>query len=99
MSSRKGYEEDKQNISSAMFLAAPYDKASEAWTSISPNLLVSTCIEKHLSVDLYFVLTQIYYTLLKEQKRLVAYARSSANVLSKLVSQEHSDSVQWEVSE
>jgi U3 small nucleolar RNA-associated protein 22 len=70
MSSRKGYEEDKQNISSAMFLAAPYDKASEAWTSTSPNLL--------------------------EQKRLVAYARSSANVLSKMVLQEHNDSVQWE---
>ncbi|KAJ4898834.1 Nrap protein [Raphanus sativus] len=70
MSSRKGYEEDRQNISSAMFLAAPYDKASDAWTSISPNV--------------------------SEQKRLVAYARSSANVLSKLVSQEHSDSVQWE---
>ncbi|KAL0679227.1 hypothetical protein Bca4012_007208 [Brassica carinata] len=70
MSSRKGYEEDKQNISSAMFLAAPYDKASEAWTSLSPNL--------------------------SELKRLVAYARSSANVLSKLVLQEHNDSVQWE---
>ena len=42
MSSRKGYEEDRQNISSAMFLAAPYDKASEAWTTLSPNLSVST---------------------------------------------------------
>ncbi|XP_010430490.1 PREDICTED: nucleolar protein 6 [Camelina sativa] len=70
MSSRKGYEEDRQNISSAMFLAAPYDKASEAWTATTPNL--------------------------SEQKRLVAYARSSANVLSKLVLQEHNDSVQWE---
>ncbi|ESQ53434.1 hypothetical protein EUTSA_v10024292mg [Eutrema salsugineum] len=70
MSSRKGYEEDRQNISSAMFLAAPYDKASEAWTTTSPSL--------------------------SEQKRLVAYARSSANVLSKLVLQEHTDSVQWE---
>ncbi|CAN7033479.1 unnamed protein product [Brassica rapa subsp. trilocularis] len=70
MSSRKGYEEDRQNISSAMFLAAPYDKASEAWTTLSPNL--------------------------SELKRLVAYARSSANVLSKLILQEHNDSVQWE---
>uniref|UniRef100_A0A1J3J6H3 Nucleolar protein 6 n=1 Tax=Noccaea caerulescens TaxID=107243 RepID=A0A1J3J6H3_NOCCA len=70
MSSRKGYEKDRQNITSAMFLAAPYDKASEAWTSTSPNL--------------------------PEQKRLAAYARSSANVLSKLILQEHNDSVQWE---
>ncbi|VVB10024.1 unnamed protein product [Arabis nemorensis] len=70
MASRKGYEKDRQNISSAMFLAAPYDKASEAWTSTSPNL--------------------------SEQKRLAAYARSSANVLSKLVLHEHNDSVQWE---
>ncbi|CAN8328094.1 unnamed protein product [Cochlearia groenlandica] len=70
MASRKGYEVDRQNISSAMFLAAPYDKASEGWTTISPNL--------------------------SELKRLVAYARSSANVLSKLVLQEHNDSVQWE---
>ncbi|CAF2100118.1 unnamed protein product [Brassica napus] len=58
-------EEGRQNISSAMFLAAPYDKASEAWTTFSPNLLVAS-------------------------------ARSSANVLSKLVLQEHNDSVQWE---
>ncbi|KAH0855124.1 hypothetical protein HID58_020474 [Brassica napus] len=70
MSSRKRDEEGRQNISSAMFLAAPYDKASEAWTTFSPNL--------------------------SEQKRLVASARSSANVLSKLVLQEHNDSVQWE---
>ncbi|ESQ49452.1 hypothetical protein EUTSA_v100213920mg, partial [Eutrema salsugineum] len=39
MSSRKGYEEDRQNISSATFLAAPYDKASEAWTTTSPNFI------------------------------------------------------------
>ncbi|KAH0855121.1 hypothetical protein HID58_020476 [Brassica napus] len=38
MSSRKRDEEGRQNISSAMFLAAPYDKASEAWTTFSPNL-------------------------------------------------------------
>ncbi|XP_010533807.1 PREDICTED: nucleolar protein 6 [Tarenaya hassleriana] len=70
MSSRKGYEEDKQNISSAMFLATSYDKASEAWTRNSPNSL--------------------------ELKRLVAYARSSANLLSKLVLHEQNDSVRWE---
>ncbi|KAH0855123.1 hypothetical protein HID58_020473 [Brassica napus] len=80
MSSRKRDEEGRQNISSAMFLAAPYDKASEAWTTFSPTCRLANAFEKHLS----------------EQKRLVASARSSANVLSKLVLQEHNDSVQWE---
>ncbi|RRT62347.1 hypothetical protein B296_00042646, partial [Ensete ventricosum] len=37
MLSRKSYEENAQNIEPAVFLAAPYDKASEAWTRYSPN--------------------------------------------------------------
>lgn len=41
MLTRKGYEESSQNISPAMFLATSYDKASEAWTRLSPNVLVS----------------------------------------------------------
>ncbi|XP_064957513.1 uncharacterized protein LOC135581344 isoform X1 [Musa acuminata AAA Group] len=37
MLSRKSCEENAQNVEPAMFLAAPYDKASEAWTRSSPN--------------------------------------------------------------
>ncbi|CAN0861852.1 Nucleolar protein 6 [Linum grandiflorum] len=69
LSSRKGYKGNMQNVSPAMFLATPYDKASEAWTS-SPN-----------SVEL---------------KRLVAYARSSAALLARLVLQDETDSLRWE---
>lgn len=67
---RKDYEENKQHGSTAMFLATAYDKASEAWTSFSPNLL--------------------------ELKRLVAYARSSANLLTKLILEEQIGSYKWE---
>ncbi|CAK7339575.1 unnamed protein product [Dovyalis caffra] len=70
MLTRKGYEENSQNISSAMFLATSYDKASEAWTRLSPNLL--------------------------ELKRLVAYACSSANLLTRLVLRDQTDSYRWE---
>ncbi|KAL6222410.1 hypothetical protein ACLB2K_005802 [Fragaria x ananassa] len=70
MLSRKGYEENPQNVNSAMFLATAYDKASEAWTRFSPN-----------SVEL---------------KRLVAYAGSSANLLTKLILEDQSDSYRWE---
>lgn len=58
MSSRKGYEEDRQNISSAMFLAAPYDKASEAWTATTPNLSVSSLnytFKKHMPSFIFFM--------------------------------------------
>ncbi|KAL6227171.1 hypothetical protein ACLB2K_001130 [Fragaria x ananassa] len=41
MFSRKGYEENPQNVNSALFLATAYDKASEAWTRFSPNSVVS----------------------------------------------------------
>ncbi|CAL1360812.1 unnamed protein product [Linum trigynum] len=68
--SRKGYAGNMQNISPAMFLATSYDKASEAWTSSSPNSM--------------------------ELKRLIAYARSSANLLTKLICQDESDSLRWE---
>ncbi|OMO95209.1 Nrap protein [Corchorus capsularis] len=68
--SRKAYEENPQNKSKAMFLATAYDKASEAWTSCSPNPM--------------------------ELKRLVAYARSSANLLTNLISQNQTDSRGWE---
>ncbi|XP_077218080.1 nucleolar protein isoform X2 [Tasmannia lanceolata] len=37
MSSRKSYGENSLNVDPAMFLATPYDKASEAWTKFSPN--------------------------------------------------------------
>ncbi|CAN1814116.1 Nucleolar protein 6, partial [Linum perenne] len=67
--SRKGYEGNMQNVSPAMFLATPYDKASVAWTS-SLNTM--------------------------ELKRLVAYARSSATLLTKLVLQDENDSSRWE---
>ncbi|WOK92270.1 nucleolar protein 6 isoform X1 [Canna indica] len=40
ISCRKSNEENAQSIDSAMFLAAPYDKASEAWTKFSPNRTV-----------------------------------------------------------
>lgn len=70
MLTRKGYEENKQNVSAAMFLATAYDKASEAWTRFSPNV--------------------------SELKRLVAYARSSANLLNKLILQDRIDSYKWE---
>ncbi|KAJ6378798.1 hypothetical protein OIU78_028927 [Salix suchowensis] len=70
MLTRKGYEESSQNISPAMFLATSYDKASEAWTRLSPNIL--------------------------ELKRLVAYARSSANLLTRLVFQDQTESDRWE---
>jgi U3 small nucleolar RNA-associated protein 22 len=42
MLSRKAYEENKQNVSAAMFLGTAYDKASEAWTRFSPNVSVSS---------------------------------------------------------
>ncbi|GMY11522.1 nucleolar protein 6-like [Fagus crenata] len=67
---RKGYEENKQNVSPAMFLATNYDKLSEAWTRFSPNL--------------------------SELKRLGAYARSSANLLTNLILQDQIDSYKWE---
>lgn len=67
---RKGYEENKQNVSPAMFLATNYDKVSEAWTRFSPNL--------------------------SELKRLGAYARSSANLLTNLILQDQIDSYKWE---
>ncbi|WJZ86013.1 hypothetical protein VitviT2T_005516 [Vitis vinifera] len=69
-SSRKGYEENAQNVNPAMFLATAYDKASEAWTRFSPNS--------------------------SELRRLVAYARSSANLLTKLILGGQIDSYKWE---
>ncbi|KAE9596604.1 putative Nrap protein [Lupinus albus] len=53
-----------------MFLATVYDKASEAWTGLSPSAL--------------------------ELKRLVAYARSSADLLTKLTFQEEIGPYRWE---
>ncbi|CAN1190623.1 Nucleolar protein 6 [Linum perenne] len=67
--SRKGYEGNMQNVSPAMFLATPYDKASVAWTSSLNSM---------------------------ELKRLVAYARSSATLLTRLVLQDENDSSRWE---
>lgn len=45
MLSRKSCEENAQNVEPAMFLAAPYDKASEAWTRSSPNRSVSDFLD------------------------------------------------------
>ncbi|CAI9114714.1 OLC1v1015496C1 [Oldenlandia corymbosa var. corymbosa] len=70
MSSRKNSEENPQDASPAMFLAAAYDKASEAWTRTSPTAT--------------------------ELKRLVTYATSGANLLSKLIMHKESDSHRWE---
>ncbi|KAH9663147.1 nucleolar protein [Citrus sinensis] len=70
MSSRKASEENVQNVNPALFLATAYDKASEAWTTCSPNFT--------------------------ELKRLVAYARSSANLLTKLILEDQTDSCRWE---
>uniref|UniRef100_A0A5B7C9D5 Putative nucleolar protein 6 isoform X2 n=1 Tax=Davidia involucrata TaxID=16924 RepID=A0A5B7C9D5_DAVIN len=70
MLSRKSYEENKQNVNPAMFLATSYDKASEAWTRSSPNS--------------------------SELRRLVAYARSSANFLTTLILQDQIDGYGWE---
>ncbi|WJX55563.1 hypothetical protein P8452_41325 [Trifolium repens] len=64
---RKGQGE---NVGPVMFLATVYDKASEAWTGLSPSAL--------------------------ELKRLVAYARSSANLLMKLTFQEEIGPYRWE---
>ncbi|XP_073103556.1 uncharacterized protein [Elaeis guineensis] len=60
MLSRKSYEENAQDVETAMFLATSYDKASEAWTKFSPNRLVL--------------------------KWIVSYARSSADLLTNLIS-------------
>ncbi|KAF5958281.1 hypothetical protein HYC85_005506 [Camellia sinensis] len=70
MSSRKAHNENRQNISPAMFLATAYDKVSEAWTRSSPTS--------------------------SELRRLVAYAKSSANLLAKLILQDQHDSYRWE---
>lgn len=70
MRTRKAYEKNPQDISTAMFLATAYDKASEAWTSSSPTVV--------------------------ELKRVVAYARSSANLLTKLILENQSDTYRWE---
>jgi U3 small nucleolar RNA-associated protein 22 len=70
MLSRKSYGEETKDINPAMFLATGYDKASEAWTSSSPNS--------------------------SEIKRLAAYARSSSNLLTRLVVQNQIDSYGWE---
>jgi U3 small nucleolar RNA-associated protein 22 len=37
MLSRKSYEQSPNDIERAMFLATSYDKASEAWTKLSPS--------------------------------------------------------------
>ncbi|XP_019423401.1 PREDICTED: nucleolar protein 6 isoform X2 [Lupinus angustifolius] len=57
-------------IGPVMFLATVYDKASEAWTGLSPSA--------------------------PELKRLVAYARSSADLLTKLTFQEETGPYRWE---
>ncbi|KAK7309292.1 hypothetical protein RJT34_05888 [Clitoria ternatea] len=67
---RKAQGGNGQNVGPAMFLATIYDKASEAWTGLSPNAM--------------------------ELKRLVAYARSSANLLMKLILQEEIGPYRWE---
>ncbi|CAJ2646395.1 unnamed protein product [Trifolium pratense] len=67
---RKGQGENGENVGPLMFLATFYDKASEAWTGLSPSAL--------------------------ELKRLVAYARSSANLLTKLTFQEEIGPYRWE---
>ncbi|GAA0178293.1 RNA metabolism protein [Lithospermum erythrorhizon] len=38
-STRKEFEADKRNVNPAMFVATPYDKASEAWTRFSPTYM------------------------------------------------------------
>ncbi|KVH92355.1 Nrap protein [Cynara cardunculus var. scolymus] len=68
--SRKAYEEGTGGVTSAMYLATAYDKASEAWTSTSPSV--------------------------SEVKRLAVYARSSSNLLTKLIMQGQLDSYGWE---
>ncbi|XP_052196632.1 uncharacterized protein LOC127803986 isoform X2 [Diospyros lotus] len=70
MSSRKTYEANMQNQIPSMFLATTYDKASEAWTRLSPTS--------------------------SELGRLVAYAKSSANLLAKLIACGELDSYRWE---
>ena len=50
MLTRKDYEENKQNVSAAMFLATAYDKASEAWTRFSPNVSVGSSFKFNLLV-------------------------------------------------
>ena len=41
MLSRKGQEENGQSMRPAIFIATVYDKASEAWTGLSPSVTVS----------------------------------------------------------
>lgn len=48
MLSRKSYEEGIDAVTSAMFIVTAYDKASEAWTSSFPSLLVSISMHCHL---------------------------------------------------
>lgn len=47
---------------------------------------------------LYYAYLEVYLVEYKELKRLMAYAGSSANLLSKLISEDHNDSYRWEVS-
>lgn len=68
--SRKAYEEGTGSVTSAMYLATAYDKASETWTTLSPTV--------------------------SEVKRLGVYARSSSNLLTKLIMQDQVDSYGWE---
>ncbi|KAK9165520.1 hypothetical protein Scep_000711 [Stephania cephalantha] len=70
MLTRKVYKEKMQNVEPAMFLATAYDKASMAWTRVSPNASVL--------------------------RRMMAYARSSADYLTKLIMQGQTDSHIWE---
>lgn len=50
MSSRKASEENVQNVNPALFLATSYDKASEAWTTCSPNSMVCQSFQLSLMV-------------------------------------------------
>ncbi|WVZ88498.1 hypothetical protein U9M48_035015 [Paspalum notatum var. saurae] len=70
MLSRKSYEQNPHDIKPAMFLAASYDKASEAWTKQSPSKSVL--------------------------KRMAAYAKSSAELLTNLILHGQSGQYTWE---
>ncbi|CAL5371205.1 unnamed protein product [Camellia sinensis] len=100
MSSRKAHDENRQNIRPAMFLATAYDKVSEAWTRSSPTsskYSAALCLQNIAAND--FLKEEdctSFMNLLNELRRLVAYAKSSANLLAKLILQDQHDSYRWE---
>ncbi|KAK9164157.1 hypothetical protein Syun_005059 [Stephania yunnanensis] len=100
MLTRKVYKEKMQNVEPAMFLATAYDKASMAWTRVSPNASVSAALIMLNAMPAYVKNLNPNNMLMlfvkKVLRRMMAYARSSADYLTKLIMQGQTDSHIWE---